>query len=215
MCFFFWSRCITRNPSGVWCSDRSYVRYRTNVRILSYTYYCKSGALATGVRVYVWYIPACCTWLEEQSRGNALRGKTKRWRRCEKKDGGKLDGSEGVRGGEVKSCLLLCGVLEGRRGGARGPKRSDSGKGEGARPCRAAAPMMMTTVVVTVVVVEDGKGERKRDGEDEAQERRRESPAQHGPVRRCMADLETRSPQGETRGPERRSRRIGRNSRES
>jgi len=56
------------------------------------------------------------------------------------------------------------------------------------------------------------KGE--RDGEDETQERRRESPAQRGPVR-CMADLETRSPQGETRGPKRRPRRIERNSRES
>lgn len=126
-----------------------------------------------------------------------------------------------MQGGEVKSCLLLCGVLEGRRGGARGPKKPDSGKGEGARPCRATAPMMMTTVVVTVMVVvvevavEGGKGERKRDGEDGAQERRREGPAQRGPVRRCMADLETRSPQGETRGPERRPRRIDRNSRES
>lgn len=85
-------------------------------------------------------------------------------------------GGEGVRGGEVKSCLLLCGVLEGRHGGARGPKKPDSGKREGARPYRAAAPMMTTTVVVTVVVVvvEGGKGERKRDGEDGARERRRE-----------------------------------------
>lgn len=88
----------------------------------------------------------------------------------------------------------------------------------------AAAPMTMTTVVVTavvvvvvVMVVEDGKGERERerDGENEAQERRGESSAQRGPVRRCMADLETRSPQGETRGPKRRPRRIDRNSRES
>lgn len=63
----------------------------------------------------------------------ALRGKTKRWRRCEKEDGGKLDRGEGVRGGEVKSCLLLCGVLEWRSGGARGPKKPDGGKGEGAR----------------------------------------------------------------------------------
>lgn len=47
------------------------------------------------------------------------------------------------------------------------------------------------------------------------QERRGEAPAQRGPVRRCMADLETRSPQGETRGPKRRPRKIGWNSRES
>jgi len=83
-----------------------------------------------------------------------------------------------VRGGEVKSCLLLCGVLEEWRSGARGPKKPDSGKGEGARVCRTTTPMMMTTVVVTVVVVvvEGGKGERERerDGEDEAQESRRE-----------------------------------------
>ncbi|KYN07393.1 hypothetical protein ALC62_01595, partial [Cyphomyrmex costatus] len=64
---------------------------------------------------------------------NVLRGKTKRRRRCEKEVGGKLDGGEGVRGGEVKSCLLLCGVLEERHSGARGPKKPDSGKGEGAR----------------------------------------------------------------------------------
>lgn len=47
------------------------------------------------------------------------------------------------------------------------------------------------------------------------QERQGEAHAQRGPVRRCMADLETRSPQGETRGPKRRPRKIGRNSRES
>lgn len=91
---------------------------------------------------------------------------------------GSWDGGEGVRGGEVKSCLLLCGVLEGRRGGARGPKRPDSGEREGARPYRAAAPMMMTTVVVTaatvvVVVVEGGKGERERERETEKTRRRR------------------------------------------
>lgn len=89
-------------------------------------------------------------------------------------------------------------------------------------PCRAAraVPMMMTTTVVVVVVVElmvvvvvkGGKGKRRG---DETPERRRESPAQRGPVPHCMADLETRSPQGETRGPKRRPRRIGRNSRES
>lgn len=56
--------------------------------------------------------------------------------------------------------------------------------------------------------------ERKREKE-RTQEGRRESPAQRGPVRRCMVDLETRSPQGETRGPKRRPRRIGRNSCES
>jgi len=189
----------------------------TNV---SNTYYCKSAALAASMRVYMWYIPACHTWLKEQSRGNWTFYEVRRRRRCEKEDGGKLDGGEGVWGGEVKSCLLLCGVLERRYGGARGPKKPDGGKGEGARPCRAAASMMMMTVVVTVVVVVEGgsrrwKGrEKERDGEDETQERRRESPAQRGPVR-CMADLETRSPQGETRGPKRRPRRIERNSRES
>lgn len=82
-----------------------------------------------------------------------------------------------MRGGEVKSCLLLCGVLERRCSGARGPKKPDGGKGEGARPCRAAVPMMMTTVVVTVVVVvvEGGKGERKRRRRRSAGEAKRES----------------------------------------
>jgi len=80
-----------------------------------------------------------------------------------------------VRGGEVKSCLLLCGVLEEWRSGARGPKKPDSGKGEGARVCRTTTPMMMTTVVVTVVVVvvEGGKGEREREKETEKTKRRR------------------------------------------
>lgn len=86
---------------------------------------------------------------------------------------------------------------------------------------RALCPMMTTTTTVVVmvvvelmvvVVVKGGKGKRRG---DETPERRRESPAQRGPVPHCMADLETRSPQGETRGPKRRPRRIGRNSRES
>ncbi|KYM81716.1 hypothetical protein ALC53_07879 [Atta colombica] len=98
-----------------------------------------------------------------------------RRRRCEKEVGGKLDGGEGVRGGEVKSCLLLCGVLEEWRSGARGPKKPDSGKGEGTRVCRTTTPIMMTTVVVTVVVVvvEGGKGEREREKETEKTKRRR------------------------------------------
>lgn len=51
-----------------------------------------------------------------------------------------------------------------------------------------------------MVVVEGGKGE--------APGGRGGAHAQRGPVRRCMADLETRSPQGETRGPKRRPRKI-------
>ncbi|KYQ51230.1 hypothetical protein ALC60_09695 [Trachymyrmex zeteki] len=196
--FFFLVQMHHTQPLSV-SSDRSYVRYRLKVRM-----YLTPTTASQEFSNYV------C--------------KTKRRRRCEKEVGGKLDGGEGVRGGEVKSCLLLCGVLEERRSGARGPKKPDSGKGEGARPCRTTAPMMMTTVVVTVVVVvvEGGKGEREREKERKkemektsAGEAKRESPAQRGPVRRCMADLETRSPQGETRGPKRRPRRIDRNSRES
>lgn len=60
-----------------------------------------------------------------------------------------------------------------------------------------------------------GGGRRWKGRGPEVQERQGETPAQRGPVRRCMADLETRSPQGETRGPKRRPRKIGRNSRES
>lgn len=49
-----------------------------------------------------------------------------------------MDG-EGVRGGEVRCCLLLRGVLGGKwggwRGGARGLRKLDD-EGEGARPCR-------------------------------------------------------------------------------
>lgn len=226
--FFSWSRCITRNPSGVWCSDRSLTCgiARTYECILHLLPRVSERACA---RVYLRCIPACCTWLEEQSRrGRGDRGgRTRTFYEVRRRDGGgarrrmvgSWDGGEGVRGGEVKSCLLLCGVLEGRRGGARGPKKPDSGKREGARPYRAAAPMMMTTVVVAVMVVVGSrrwkgreKERRRRRGAGEA---RRESPAQRGPVRRCMADLETRSPQGETRGPKRRPRRIDRNSRES
>lgn len=44
---------------------------------------------------------------------------------------------EGLGSGKVGSCLLLRGVLGGRHGGARGPRKPDGGKGEGAQPCRA------------------------------------------------------------------------------
>lgn len=124
-------------------------------------------------------------------------------------------------GGKVGSCLLLRGVPKGGEEG-RGVQGNPTAAMEKV-PCRAAraVPMMMTTTTVVVmvvvelmvvVVVKGGKGKRRG---DETPERRRESPAQRGPVPHCMADLETRSPQGETRGPKRRPRRIGRNSRES
>lgn len=70
-CFsFFWSRCIARNPSGVWNFDGSYMRYRTNVRMYpTPTTASQELERVRELRAYVCCIPACSTWLEEQSRG--------------------------------------------------------------------------------------------------------------------------------------------------
>lgn len=97
---------------------------------------------------------------------------------------------EGVRGGEVKSCLLLCGVLEGR---PRWGERTKEARRRQRRRCSALPCRYVDddddgggnvggggggVTMVVVVVVEGGKEERaierERDGEDEAQERRRD-----------------------------------------
>lgn len=182
------------------------------------------------VRVYTWRR----TWLEEQSsRG----GRTIHEVRLRGGGGGarrRMVGSwteakvcEEVGGKVVGSCLLLRGVLKGEKGGrrtggggegTRGPRKPDGGDGEGALPCESAR----------CDDDDDGGsgggdgggdgGGKRREGREKTRRRRGEgrAPAQRGPVPHCMANLETRSPQGETRGPKRRPRaRIGRNSRES
>ncbi|TGZ56241.1 hypothetical protein DBV15_11420, partial [Temnothorax longispinosus] len=64
-----------------------------------YTYYCKSGVLATGVRVYMWCIPdACCTWLEGETfyevrrrdGGGARRRMVGSWMEAKVCEAGKL-----------------------------------------------------------------------------------------------------------------------------
>jgi len=105
----------------VWSSEGSYARHRTNAQMYPTPTTTRSYKLQyLGVRAYVCIPARRRTWLEV-GESSVLRGKTNagRWRRYEKKDGGKLDG-EGVRDGEVWNCLLLYGVLGGQRGGARG-----------------------------------------------------------------------------------------------
>lgn len=149
---------------------------------------------------------------QEEKEGNRAFHEVKekrRRRRCEKEDGGKLEGV--LWRGALDLSLSSASRFRARGATARagrGVQGSPTAAKEKVLSGRATAPMMMTVVVAA----RRWKG---RERGDEAQERQRESPAQRGPVRCCMADLETRSPQGETRGPKRRPRRIGRNSRES
>lgn len=99
---------------------------------------------------------------------------------------------------------------------AREARKSDGSEGEGGVALRWWRLRCPTVVVAVPSNVAGGGGRRwKGRGPKVRQERQGEAHAQRGPVRRCMADLETRSPQGETRGPKRRPRKIGRNSRES
>lgn len=98
---------------------------------------------------------------------------------------------------------------------AREARKSDGSEGEGGVALRWWRLRCPTVVVAVPSNVAGGGGRRWKGRGPKVQERQGEAHAQRGPVRRCMADLETRSPQGETRGPKRRPRKIGRNSRES
>lgn len=102
-----------------------------------------------------------------------------------------------------------------RRGVAREARKSDGSEGEGGVALRWWRLRCPTVVVAVPSNVAGGGGRRWKGRGPKVRERQGEAHAQRGPVRRCMADLETRSPQGETRGPKRRPRKIGRNSRES
>lgn len=98
---------------------------------------------------------------------------------------------------------------------AREARKSDGSEGEGGVALRWWRLRCPTVVVAVPSNVAGGGGRRWKGRGPKVRERQGEAHAQRGPVRRCMADLETRSPQGETRGPKRRPRKIGRNSRES
>lgn len=102
-----------------------------------------------------------------------------------------------------------------RRGVAREARKSDGSEGEGGVALRWWRLRCPTVVVAVPSNVAGGGGRRWKGRGPKVRETQGEAHAQRGPVRRCMADLETRSPQGETRGPKRRPRKIGRNSRES
>lgn len=98
---------------------------------------------------------------------------------------------------------------------AREARKSDGSEGEGGVALRWWRLRCPTVVVAVPSNVAGGGGRRWKGRGPKVRETQGEAHAQRGPVRRCMADLETRSPQGETRGPKRRPRKIGRNSRES